>query len=502
MRRSIVFATSALVCAQVLWGQAGSSAAAQAAQLARDGRVPEAKARLEQLASENPNDVASLLARAEFLEAYGDPDASEAYAAALEAAPDDEAKRRISGRLAVLAMLSGDSQAARRAVDAARQGGASPWSPLAALAADAADPEREGYGFAEIPGIFDGFLRMAALSTDLSPGEMLPALARNLVTGGYRTMRGGESLEETEYLKLLRQYLTQARELRQFAGENNTLDVPACESEETAQLLKTLGYRLRGECGPDAVLETVNPSRAFLSIDSAFPLAELEDAYRRDAEFHQPFGVTRLPVLFGPEYWTEAADKKAEGDFIDVFLSDPALARLYVALSKVHRPTAAALRQAVPAERLKNYANVIDFFGESFEIRDGRAVVPGGQRAAATWQKLAGENPADGAKFLQAMIESDDGWLAAYFDAMTRGPAAGHEAYFTDPRRMERFYLALRGRITAPGPRGRSFAPPPNCCCSSRACTSRQTARLTSPAASPCGAICSSATRTASTTAS
>ena len=33
--------------------------------------------------------------------------------------------------------------------------------------------------------------------------------------------------------------------------------------------------------------------------------------------------------------------------------------------------------------RLKAYSHVLDFFGGMFEIRDGKAVVPGGQRAAA-----------------------------------------------------------------------------------------------------------------------
>ena len=121
---------------------------------------------------------------------------------------------------------------------------------------------------------------MAALSSDQAPDELLPALARNVVTNGYRATRGAETLEQTEYMKLVLQYLSQARELAQFAGADQTIDVPACESQETAQLLKIIGFRLRNECGPDSVLETVNPSRAFLSIDSGFPLAELESAFR------------------------------------------------------------------------------------------------------------------------------------------------------------------------------------------------------------------------------
>jgi hypothetical protein len=130
-------------------------------------------------------------------------------------------------------------------------------------------------------------------------------------------------LQKTEYLKLIKQYLSQARELRQFAGDNETLDVPTCESEETAQLLKTLGYRLQNECGSNVVLETVNPSRAFLSIDSAFPLTNLEDAYRRDVAFHQPYGVTKVPVLFGPGYWREVQDSEPVAILLTSFCRIP-----------------------------------------------------------------------------------------------------------------------------------------------------------------------------------
>lgn len=417
----------------------------QALAAERAGRAMEARELLAGAARDNPNDAESLLALAEFLDRYGDPGAKEAYQQVLDANPSDAIKKQAARRLTLIAAEAGDQEAARQAFQSFQQSAESEWSD-AVLNAEP-DSGETAFGYAEIPGILDSFLRMAALSTDLEAGQLLPALARNLVTGGYRTTRGGDSQQETEYLKLLKQYLTQARELEQFAGANQMLDVPACESTETAALLKILGYRLRSECGPDAVLETVNPSRAFLSIDSAFPLAELEDAYRRDAEFHHPYGRTKLPVLFGPEYWIEAADSKGE-EFIDVFLGDPYLARLYVAMSKMHRPTALAMQQKIPAKRLKNFANVLDFFGETYMIENGRVVTPGSPQA---WEAMLKESPAKPVEFLQILTESDDGWIAAYFDALAR--TDGHaRAYFTQPQRMERFYEALRGRVTSPGP--------------------------------------------------
>ena len=56
-----------------------------------------------------------------------------------------------------------------------------------------------------------------------------------------------------------------------------------------------------------------------------------------------------------------------------------------------------------------------------------------------------------GAVFFDKLLAKDDGWLASLFDALARiqGPV---KDYLTDPVRMKRFYTAVRGRITSPGP--------------------------------------------------
>ena len=124
---------------------------------------------------------------------------------------------------------------------------------------------------------------------------------------------------------------------------------------------------------------------------------------------------------------------------------------MYLGYSKLDRETAEALRKGLSYTRLKAFAHVIDFFGGMFEIRDGKAVVPGGQRSAAAWTELAGASPDKGVEFLDKIISKDDGWLASLFDALARihGPVYD---YLTEPARMKRFYTAVRGRITSPGP--------------------------------------------------
>ncbi len=143
--------------------------------------------------------------------------------------------------------------------------------------------------------------------------------------------------------------------------------------------------------------------------------------------------------------------KKTEGDFIDAFLGDPGLCRFYLGMAKLDPETADALRRTSTPVRLRAYSSVLDFFGGNFEIRDGKAVVPGGQRSAASWGELAGASPDKGAEFFEKLMTKDDGWLASLYDALARiqGPV---QTYLTEPARMRRLYSAVRGRVTTPGP--------------------------------------------------
>ena len=54
---------------------------------------------------------------------------------------------------------------------------------------------------------------------------------------------------------------------------------------ERRRLLRILGFRMRGGCGSEVVLETVNATRAFLTTDSGFPLPALEQALRTNRPF-------------------------------------------------------------------------------------------------------------------------------------------------------------------------------------------------------------------------
>ena len=86
-----------------------------------------------------------------------------------------------------------------------------------------------------------------------------------------------------------------------------------------------------------------------------------------------------------------------------------------------------------------------------FQIRGGQAVVPGGPRAITAWRELSGKSPQEGAAFFERLLTRDDGWMASLYDAISRinGPVRD---YLLDPKRFVRFYTAMKGRVTSPGP--------------------------------------------------
>ena len=414
----------------------------QARRLEETGDAMGARALLARAAQTSPDDLTALREYAEFLDRYGDPAWKDAYSkllAALDKPANRAEHQAVARRMAELALAAGDRTAATQYLGEA--GGAA----MPALPAQGAERQ-----YIEIPGPLRSFARMAAISSEAQPDDLLPALARNVVTNGYQASHSNEALEQTEYLKLVHRYLSQAHELEKLAGPEKVIKIENCDSPKAGDLLKALGFRMRGGCGSEVVLETVNATRAFLTTDSGFPLPDLEQALRTNRPFSYDFQSTRVPVLFSADYWLSTKEKES-GDFIDIFLSDPALCRLYLGISKLDRETAEDFRKNIQMPRLKAFAHVLDFFGGMFEVRGGKAVAPGAPRTLPVWTDLAGASPDQGAAFFEKLIARDDGWLASYFDALARinGPV---KEYLTEPARMKRFYLAIRGKVTSPGP--------------------------------------------------
>ncbi len=295
-----------------------------------------------------------------------------------------------------------------------------------------------------IPGTLRSFLRMAAISQKVSPEEITPLLARNVFLLGYEGPQN--QARQTEFLILLNRYVQQARELVGLAGSEGVIHVSNCE--DAKPLLQVLGYRVRPDCGQRGTfLETVDPQRAFLTIDSGFPLPELEKALQQGKPFAYAYPTSRAPTIFAESDWIAA--KKGTGkeskDLIDTLIHEPALARLYWAVARMDGETQLAIRESPGLKRLLPYAAVLDFYGSHIRIRSGRVIVPGGARSEPGWKELVGVSPESSGEFVARLLAKDNGWLAAYFDSLSRVSPV-QQAHFSDPRQLRRYYEALRGK--------------------------------------------------------
>jgi len=321
-------------------------------------------------------------------------------------------------------------------------------------------PENAGPDQSEftIPGPERSFLRMAGISQMIRREEVLPLLSRNVFIQGYQA-----GSQPTEFLILLRRYVVQARELTELAAHGGmVIRVSGCNDAQA--LLHILGYRTRPDCGkPDTALLTDDPERAFLTIDSGFPLPELERTLEGGKPFEYQFSPSAVPVLFAGSDWTMASRKnhtENSRDLLDTILNDPAVARLYWALSRIEPETAGFLRQSIGLQKLLPYAATLDFYGRELCVSGGRINVPGGTAAESSWNDLVGASPANPAAFVSKLLARDKGWLAAYFDVLAR---ANHEqqAYFTNPHRLKSFYSALFSTDSSEKPTRGTFRPVP-----------------------------------------
>ena len=307
----------------------------------------------------------------------------------------------------------------------------------------AGDKSADSSAVVVIPGPLRSFLRMAGISQKIGTDEVVPLLARNVVMLGYGGTQGRGG--RTEFLVLLMRYVDQARELQALAGKEGALHVTNCE--EAKPLLKTLGYRARPDCGKKgSYLETADSQRAFLTIDSGFPLPELEKDLTEGKPFSYSFTETRIPALSLELEKTEKAKNK---DFLDELLSEPSLARLYWALGRMDPETQELLRQPRMLKRIAPFSGALDFYGSQIRVRSGRVTVPGGPSAEPAWKDIVGASPDQPEEFIARLLGKDNGWAAAYFDSLSRVNPSQQE-HFTEASRLKRYYEALRGKAGSP----------------------------------------------------
>lgn len=310
------------------------------------------------------------------------------------------------------------------------------------VAGDDASPETaQSSDTVIIPGPLGSFLRMAGISQEVTPGDVLPLLARNAFLYGHVGDR------KTEFLVLANRYVEQARELRPLAGPDGMIRVAGCA--DVGPLIQVLGYKFEHGCThDDASLITADAERAFLTVDSGFPLTKLEQSLQDGVPFSYSFPATRVPIFYSDKDWGEilASKDRSGSSLLDLLLNDQNVDRLYSALSRLDAQTRHELYRAPGLRRLLYYGPVLDFYGSRLCIHDGEVDVPGGAAAERGWQDLAGASPHAAGDFVIHLLAKDQGWLAAYFDALSRLSPA-QQAHLAQADRLRQLYDAYKSSI-------------------------------------------------------
>ena len=293
----------------------------------------------------------------------------------------------------------------------------------------------------EIPGPLRSFLRMAGLSQEVTPENLLPTLTRNV------SLYGFSGNQEKEYLVLVNRYVRLARDLQHLSGGDGTIRIKGCDDADN--LLRIIGYRLQQECGQrNTALITANAERAFLTIDSGFPLTALEQALQKNEAFMYSFPVTRVPILFTQSDWISATKWKPSSpdeNLLDLLLHDHDADRLYAAMARFDDETRLALDHSPGLKKLMPLAAVLDLYGGQITIRSSRVLLPGGTNTQ--WEDLVGASPNSPGEFVTRLLTKDSGWLAAYFDVLSRLNDS-EQSHITREPLLKRFYGAYRSTAT------------------------------------------------------
>ena len=339
---------------------------------------------------------------------------------------------RLSTGFAITLLIFGACCVAR-AAEPASQGGRS--------TADDDPPAGNAAETIVIPGPLRSFLRMAGISQESQPGEVLPLMARNAFLYGHQLGK------KTEYLVLEDRYVQEARQLQPLAVWNGAIHVTGCS--DVGPLIQVLGYQFEDGCSQKgATLITANADRAFLTLDSGFPLTRLEESLQQGTEFTYAYPATRVPVLFREEDWLTLlpAKQRAGQSLLGLLMNNENADRLYSALARLDPETRGALFQSPGLARLLFYAPVLDFYGSRLCVRNGAVVLPGGDAAAHAWEELVGVSSHSPGDFVVRLLAKDHGWLAAYFDALAR-VSPDQQARLAQGERLKNLYEAYHSQV-------------------------------------------------------
>lgn len=306
-------------------------------------------------------------------------------------------------------------------------------------------------GEAWVPGGRKALAEIAGIEGIPSFNDFFTEYCRTLA----REMTVGTSRGVPRYLETVRVYMATVSDLLPLGernGDSTTITLSLAgepQRKNTERVLELLGWKLVAKDGSFSVQLGDQPSdgprqripRAF-GIDEVGMAEALEAG--RTFQFEIPSENAR--VVGGNDWSTILRDLPSiPGGIAGAFTLDARVAKTYAGIGSMTADAAAAVIRAVGMRNLVlNDSDVLFRYGESLTLDKTGVTVPGGAPAEPVWRKLIGVNPRDPAAFLRALMQKDDGRLAAFYYAIQSADEA-HQRYFTGTdARTGRFYAWYR----------------------------------------------------------
>ena len=265
-----------------------------------------------------------------------------------------------------------------------------------------------------------------------------------------------------QYLETLRAFTASVSALSLIGEhrENRTIITLSLKSEAsrefTARVLALVGWKVvltgsgarvepgdqpgdqAGNRAGDGVKQQI---LALLGIDAV----EMQESLERleTFQFEIPSENARL---IGGEVWTDLLrEKNTPGGIAAAFATDVRLAAAYAGLGAMSSDAAAALVSSVGLRALvTRYAGVLARYSEAFAVSANGVVLPGGPASEAVWKRLVGASPRDAGAFFHALLDKDQGRLAAFYFALWRADPPHQRFFTTSPQTAENFYAWYR----------------------------------------------------------
>ena len=298
-----------------------------------------------------------------------------------------------------------------------------------------------------VPGGIEAIFRIVAEDGQVSKGNFLEDFSRIVLLSAWSTRA-----QRTLYRTVSRHFeIIEALEgLGRRDGDRITIELSLSDSlarQRTRKVLNLLGWdfdqSLRIQPAPGAGPARRQQTAASLALDEI----ALQEALGSRRNYFIEMRDDWVPITYGEAPWRELlyGRRHFAGGFTQALAGDPDLARLYAGISKFDETTSQQLIRDFGLKILhEKYADLLCRHAPNLVVQDGRAVVPGGLRAAPLWEGIVGASPSNAPQFFGKLLRRDEGKLLSFFSCLMQLDAPHQDFFSASADRVTRFYKLFR----------------------------------------------------------